>query len=134
MNSYVIDAVAFLSYLADVLPPKSDKIFKMAELEKNLLILPSIVLGECLYTIYKGREIFGKTISLENVDLIFKIIRESSAIQLVDMDLEAWEIFNDLKIPEMHDRIIVATARNQGVKAIITTDPEIAKSEMTIWN
>ena len=60
MDKYTIDTVAFLSYLADVLPTKVDDIFKLAEKNQVVLILPSIVLGETLYTIYKGKNIFGK--------------------------------------------------------------------------
>jgi len=31
LKSYIIDTVAFLAYLADVLPKKADDIFKKAE-------------------------------------------------------------------------------------------------------
>jgi predicted nucleic acid-binding protein len=39
------------------------------------------------------------------------------------------------KIPELHDRIIVATCLQESVEALITNDPEIIKSNeiKTIW-
>jgi len=75
MDRYIVDAVAFLAYLVDKLPQTSDNIFKKAEENKIKLILPSIALGETLYTIYKGKEIFGKNIPIEKIELIFEILQ-----------------------------------------------------------
>ena len=71
MDKYTIDIMAFLSYLADALPIKVDDIFKSAEKNQVILILPSIVLGEALYTIYKGKKIFGKPIPKEKMRTSF---------------------------------------------------------------
>ena len=49
------------------------------------------------------------------------------------MNLNTWEIFNELTLSEMHDRMIVAISRSQNAKAILTTDKEIAESENVIW-
>ena len=133
MDKYTVDTVAFLSYLADALPNKVDDIFKLAEKNQVVLILPSIVLGEALYTIYKGKNIFGKHIPTEKIPEIFEILKTSSAIELSHMDLNSWEIFNELSLSEMHDRMIVAISRSQNAKAIITTDKEIAECEEVIW-
>ncbi|KKK89112.1 hypothetical protein LCGC14_2736410, partial [marine sediment metagenome] len=96
MDLYIIDTVAFLAYLADKLPGEADKLFKKAEKKQIKLLLPSIVLGESLYTIYKGRDIFGKSISLEKVDLIFQILKNKDVIELVNLSLEGWQIFHGL--------------------------------------
>ncbi|MHA1730991.1 MAG: type II toxin-antitoxin system VapC family toxin [Promethearchaeota archaeon] len=133
MDKYVVDAVAFLAYLADALPAASDEIFKSAERGEVSLILPSIVLGEVLYTIYRGREVFGARIPEEKIDFIFRTLRHSGVFQLLDLPLEGWELFLGSSIPEMHDRMIVATATLNEARAIITTDPEIAGEFPTIW-
>ena len=133
METYIVDAVAFLAYLVDKLPEKSDQIFKKAERNQVILYMPSIALGEVLYTIYKGKEIFGTQIPLEKIDLIFKILKEGRYIKLIGMDINAWMLFHGLDIPELHDRMIVATFRSMDAFGIITTDPEMAKSAPTMW-
>ena len=133
MKSYIVDAVAFLAYLADNLPLEADKIFKKAEKKEIILFLPSIALGETLFTIYKGKEIFGKNIPTEKIDLIFQILQNREMIQLVSLDLDAWKIFHELTIPEMHDRMIVATYHYYKASAIITNDPEIEELVPIIW-
>ena len=133
MDLYIIDTVAFLAYLADKLPEEVDELFKKAEKKHLKLLLPSIALGESLYTIYKGREIFGKSISLEKVDLIFQILKNKDVIELVDLSLEGWHIFHGLKLPELHDRMIVAIFHLYKAKAIVTNDPEISKNTVSIW-
>ena len=133
MKSYIVDAVAFLAYLTDNLPLEADNIFKKAEKKEIILFLPSIVLGETLFTIYKGKEIFGKNIPTEKIDLIFQILQNREMIQLVSLDLDAWKIFHELTIPEMHDQMIVATYHYYKASAIITNDPEIEELVPIIW-
>jgi len=133
LKSYIIDAVAFLAFLADQLPNKADEVFKRAEKKQVKLLLPSIALGEILYTIYKGKEIFGKNVPLEKVELIFLILEEGDIIELIDLDVKAWRIFNGLSIPELHDRMIVASFYHHKATAILTNDNEIADAVPVIW-
>jgi len=133
MKAYVIDAVAFLAYLADNLPENANNIFKKAENKEIKLLLPNIALGETLYTIYKGKEIFGKSIALEKIDLIFEILQNKDVIELVSLNLDAWRIFHGLTLPELHDRMIVATYHHLKAKGIITNDPEISQYVPSIW-
>ncbi len=133
MDLYIIDTVAFLAYLAEKNPGEVDELFKKAEKKQLKLLLPSIALGESLYTIYKGREIFGKSISLEKVDLIFQILKNRDVIELVDLSLEGWQIFHGMKLPELHDRMIVAIFHLYKAKAIVTNDPEISENAVSIW-
>lgn len=63
VKSFIFDAVAFLAFLADQLPKKADEVFKRTEEKQVKLLLPSIALGEILYTIYKGKHIYGKNMS-----------------------------------------------------------------------
>ena len=133
MDAYVIDAVAFLSYLANNLPPKADEIFKLAEKKEVQLLFPSIALGETIYIIYKGKKIFGKVIPVEKIDFIFQILQNSDNINLVDMNLTSWRIFTTLNIPELHDRMITATYIEQGANALITSDKVISAEVNVIW-
>lgn len=134
MKSYIIDAVAFLAFLADQLPNKADDVFKRAEKKQVKLFLPSIALGETLYTIYKGKDIFGKNVPVEKIELIFLILEEGDIIELVDLDIQAWRIFNGLTIPELHDRMIVTSFHHLKATAILTNDAEIAEAAPIIWN
>ena len=134
MNSYIIDTVAFLAYLADVLPRKADEIFKKAEKKQVKLLLPSIALGESLYTIYKGKEIFGKVIPLEKIELIFQILRDQDILELICLNLEGWRLFHGLEISELHDRMIVASLKLFKAEAILTNDSEISEGISTIWD
>ncbi len=133
MESYIVDTVAFLAYLADKLPSNADILFKKAEKQKVKFYLPSIVFGETLYTIYKGKDIFGKNIPIEKIDLIFQILKNEETLELVNLNLEAWRIFHTLEVPELHDRMVVATHHYFNTKAIITNDPEISKIADSIW-
>ena len=130
---YIVDAVAFLAYLADKLPKKADDIFRKAEKKEIKLLLPSIALGETLYTIYKGKQIFGEEIPLEKINLIFQVLKNGEIFELVDLNLDAWFIFHGLNIPELHDRMIAATFYYYKASGLITNDPEISESLPMIW-
>ena len=133
MKSFIVDTVAFLAYLSDNLPTKVDELFKKAEKKQVILLLPSIALGETLYTMYKGKEIFGNEIPLEKIELIFQILEEEEIIQLTNLDIPTWRIFNGINIPELHDRMIVSSFYQHKASAILTNDKEIAEITPIIW-
>ena len=133
METYTIDSVAFLAFITDTLPVKANDIFEKAENDEIVMLLPSIFLGEIIYTMLKKKAIFGKIIPLEKISLIFEVIRDSEAIFLKEMNLECWKNLLGIPIPELHDRMIVATHLTYQSKAIITNDPEIASITDTIW-
>ncbi|MFX0139744.1 MAG: hypothetical protein ACFFDN_39255 [Candidatus Hodarchaeota archaeon] len=133
VDIYTLDTIAFLAFLVDELPPEANNIFKKAEDDQVTLIIPSIVIGELIYTILKGKEIFGKKIPIEKINTIFEVIRGSRSILLADMKLNCWFIFLDLDIPELHDRMIFALHLSYQSLAILTNDPEIQKKTNTIW-
>lgn len=97
-------------------------------LNKNTIIVPTIVLAEIMYISKKGRVLpgFKETV---------KKIEENSDYKIVSLDLDilikADEFDNDL---EMHDRLIVSTAIYYNC-ALITKDEKIIKSQLvkTIW-
>ena len=74
-----------------------------------------------------------KEIPLEKVDLIFQILKNGEIFELVDLNLDAWEIFHSLNVPELHDRMIIATFYYYKARGLITNDPEIPKSIPVIW-
>jgi len=133
LKSFIVDTVAFLAYLSDNLPNKVDELFKEAENKQVKLLLPSIALGEMLYTIYKGKEIFGNEIPLEKIELIFQILEEEEIIQLTNLDIPAWRIFNGINISELHDRIIISSFYQHKASAILTNDKEIGEITPIIW-
>lgn len=133
MKSFIVDTVAFLAYLSDNLPTKADELFKKAEKKQLKLLLPSIALGETLYTIYKGKEIFGTEIPLEKIELIFQILEEEEIIQLTNLDIPAWRIFNGINTSELHDRMIISSFYQHKASAILTNDKEIAEITPIIW-
>ena len=75
---YGVDTVALLAYFADVLSSKGDRIFKTAETLETELIVPEIVIGETLYTIKKGKTIFGKQVPLDVQSTILQTLFHSS--------------------------------------------------------
>ncbi len=133
MDSYAVDAVAFLAYLVDLLPPKVNDIFTQAENRDVNLIIPSIALGEVLYTIYKGKEIFGKKIPPQKIELISSVLESAVGFNLIDMDQSCWRTFQKLDIPGLHNRMIAAIAITYKEKALISNDREIASKTQTLW-
>ncbi len=133
MNEYVIDTMALVGYLEDDLPSSADKVFKMAERNECSLLIPEIVMGEFIYISSKGRLKASDPKSLIMETLIS--LDASKYVDFVPMDIEAWEEFLALDIPELHDRIICATALSRNAK-IITNDEEIRKNKrlVTIWD
>ena len=76
----------------------------------------------------------GKTIPIEKIDVIMDTIQTSLSIRLVDMTIECWKDFLKLEIPELHDRMIVASHFSYKTDAILTNDPEIEDVTLTIWS
>ncbi|UCE73288.1 MAG: PIN domain-containing protein [Methanomassiliicoccales archaeon] len=133
MKDYVVDTIALVSYLKDDLPPQANKIFKSAEQNKCKLLLPEIVVGEFIYISLKGRLKASHPKSLIMEVLIS--LNTSRYISFVGMDVEAWEEFLALNIPELHDRMICSIASTKDA-AVITNDDKIRKNQAieTIWD
>jgi len=134
MKKYVTDTIALLAYTTNTLPTKADNIFKKAEQNKALLIIPSICIGEFIYTILKQKPIFEKIPPIETIELLLDIIEHSENLKYTPLTLTSWKTVPTINIPELHDRIIVATYIQENAEAIITNDPEITKTAKTIWD
>jgi predicted nucleic acid-binding protein len=133
---YTVDAIALLCYLADKLPHRVDEIFKRAEDEEVLLAVPSIVVGESIFTLLKGKEIFGTRIPLERLGTFLEVLETSRTVRLVDLTVKGWRLVTTINLPELHDRMIVSTYLISNSKAILTDDQEIRglAKVRTIWN
>ena len=132
---YTVDAIALLCYLADKLPHRVDEIFKRAEDEEALLVVPSIAIGETIFALLKGKEIFGTRIPLERLATFLEVLETSRTVRLVDLTVKAWRLVTTINLPELHDRMIVSTHLISNSKAILTDDQEIRNLDKvkTIW-
>ena len=130
-----IDTVALLTYFINKHSPKVEEIFEKVEHSTTKLLIPSIVIGEMIYIILKGKEIFGETVEKAKLTFILDTLYENPAFIIRDLTYEGWNHFLELPIPELHDRMIVATCKQEKVGKIITKDEEIVKSKVlqTIW-
>jgi PIN domain nuclease of toxin-antitoxin system len=94
----------------------------------STLLVPVIVLAELIFTIE------NKPIQAD-FDVILKDLSASPNIEFVDLDFQSTLKLRELTaIPEMHDRIIVASAIKYGA-SLITYDGTITKSGLieVIW-
>ena len=130
-DRYVIDTVAFIYYLAEILPAKVEKIFQSAEKGDVKLILPSISIGEAIYVFKKQK----KSRADEEISKMLENLGKCTYIEVKDLDLQDWKNLAVSNIPELHDRMVVAIARKYKVP-LITNDGEIIKSGevKTVWD
>ena len=128
MKVYVADAVAFLYYLLDKLPPAADEIFRMAERGEALIYLPTIAAAELLY-------LFERKGWLDKWHELLSYVEELPGFAFYPFDEGILELLQGIEIRELHDRIIVATTRAVGAEALVTKDMEVARSGAvaTIW-
>lgn len=127
---YISDTHSFLWFLAEdkQLGKKAKEIFLSADKGERAIVIPSIVLMECLYICEKHK-----------VELTFKDIINKFANTLnypvysLNMTI-VFECQNLRQIPDLHDRIIIATAKILNAK-LITKDEKIIESGLvkTIW-
>lgn len=126
---YVADTVALVVYLEKRrLGADSQIIFDSAENSNTIIHIPAIVFAEILYLSEKQRI----SANLQNVKNLLQAnsnFRESPLTQAI---IETAAQITD--IPELHDRLISATARHLNLE-LITTDAKIQTSKFvkTIW-
>lgn len=125
---YVADAHAFAHYLVDDLPNEADAIFENAERQKCNMLIPSIAIAELIY-------IFERTKSELKIWEMFDKIDIYPSFSIHPLDEKILKIILDVKLTELHDRIIVGTSVAIKAEALITKDAEIRKSRLvkTIW-
>jgi len=123
-NLYVVDTQVLIWYFTGskrLKPALREKIDETRARNGRLLV-PTIVLAEALDIAEKGRVQF-------DFAEMYRVIREEQEFEVVSLSPE---IFNTViqvqNIPELPDRIIVATARFYGA-GILTKDRVILESE-----
>ena len=128
IDIYGADSIALLAYFADKLGNEGNSIFGLVEERKASLLIPSIVIGEILFTIKKERSILGGNIPKEKIKYILDIIHQSPAFIIVDLNKIGWDHFLSSNIKGLHDRMIVSTCKQQDVEYLITRDSDIIQS------
>lgn len=85
------------------------------------LLVPTIVLAEALNIATKGRVVF-------DFDLLYQLVLNEPEFEIAEFGVEVFEeTLRVKKIPEIHDRIIVATAIFYGA-SLLTKDGVIRSS------
>ena len=126
---YVTDTHSFIWYLIDSpkLSSKAKNIFNLCERGETIIIIPAIVLLECIDILDKKK-----------IDLNFEeiILRISQASNFIFSEI-SWSLIievNKIKgVKDLHDRIIIATAKLFN-SFIISKDKIIKKFyKKTLW-
>jgi len=120
---FVADAHVLGAYLLDELPSRSDQIFKDAEHEKAGVIIPSIAIAELIY-VYEKAKLTPKIWEM------FEMFDTYPSFTIQPLDEPLLKIVPEIKLKELHDRIIVATCKYTNAKALLTKDQEIKKSKL----
>ena len=122
-NLYVVDTHVLIWYFTGSkrLKPALREKLDETRAQNGRLLVPTVVLAEALDIAEKGRVQF-------DFAEMYRVIREEQEFEIVSLSPE---IFNTViqvqNIPELHDRIIVATARFYGA-GILTKDRVILES------
>jgi len=122
MDSFVTDTQALVKFMMGkkVINDRSHRAFQSADKGETTIIIPAIVLMEVLYLFEKNRI----NISLLKTENLFK----SQNYQFEPLSFEILKTASEIDdIPELHDRLIAATARYLDLP-IITNDPVIRDS------
>jgi len=122
MDSFVCDTQALVKFMMGkkVINNKAHQAFLAADKGEAVIIIPAIVLMEVLYLFEKHRIDIDL---LQTEDLL-----ESHNYQIEPLGLEIRKTASEIDdIPELHDRLIAATARYLDLP-LITNDPEIQAS------
>jgi len=128
LNTYVSDAVAFLYYLLDMLPPRADDAFREAEEGNASLYLPTIAAAE-LYYLFERKGWMGQWSRIKAE------MRKHTTLNYFSFSEDILNLFVETKAKEIHDKIIVSTAKLLKVNALITKDEELhgLAEVKTLW-
>jgi len=127
---YVTDAHSLIWYFTrdPRLSTKALEIFRKSAAGKEIIIVPTIVLGEILYVSEAGRT----PVPFQDV---LSRIEEGDNYEIAALDLQVLKAASEIQIGlEMHDRFIIATAKVLGLP-LITKDKEITAAGIVevIW-
>jgi PIN domain nuclease of toxin-antitoxin system len=127
---YVTDTHSFIWFLEGdkKLGKKALAVFQACDEGKEIIVIPSIVLLECMFVYEKKR------IEAEFQEITRKL-EGSLNYQVYPLDEDIVHLCQNLnQVIEMHDRIITATARLLNAP-LLTKDENIVKSKIvnTVW-
>ncbi len=126
--NYLLDTVVLIRYLAALgeITPKVKIILENAG-KKNNFFVSVVSLMEVLYLTEKHRI----TISVEQ---IIKLIEESAYFYFVDLSPEVILMAKSMDFHELHDRMILATAKYHDIP-VISSDKQFknVKDIKVIW-
>ena len=123
MPSFVTDTQALVKFMMGkkVINDAAHQAYLSADKGEATIIIPAIVLMEVMYLFEKSRIQIGL---LQTEDLM-----ESQNYQFEPLSFEILKTASQITdIPELHDRLIAATARHLDLP-LITNDPVISKSK-----
>lgn len=124
------DTVTVIRHLAKTgkIGRKARTILDDAEQGKNRILISVISIVEIMYLAEKNRISINL---LETLEMINKSVNYS----IVDLTPQIVILAEQINFPELHDRLIMATAKYIGIP-ILTGDKEIKKSNIveTIWD
>jgi len=128
MENYVSDAVAFLHLLKDNLPDKADKAFKRAEEGEAVIYLPTIAAAELYH-------LFEKKGWIEWWNRLTSKMSKAPTFRYYPFNEKVLNLFRTTKAIEIHDKIIISTAKAVKADALITKDKDIIKlgEVTTFW-
>lgn len=122
MANFVTDTQALVKFMMGkkVINDRSHRAFQSSDKGETVIIIPAIVLMEILYLFEKNRIDIG----LLQTEELFK----SQNYRFEPLSFEILKTASEIDdIPELHDRLIAATARYLDLP-IITNDPVILNS------
>lgn len=123
MSSYVTDTQGLVKFMMGkkVINDAAHQAYLSADKGESTIIIPAIVLMEVLYLFEKSRIQIGL---LQTEDLM-----ESRNYRFEPLSFEILKTASQITdIPELHDRLIAATARHLDLP-LITNDPVISESK-----
>jgi len=127
---YVTDAHSLIWYFArdPRLSTKALEIFRSSAAGREIIIVPTIVLGEILYVSEAGKTPMPFQDALSRIE-------EGDNYEIVALDLQVLKAASEIQTGlEMHDRFIAATAKVLGLP-LITKDKEITAAGIVevVW-
>jgi PIN domain nuclease of toxin-antitoxin system len=127
---YVADTHSFLWFLTkdERLGSKAKEIFRLCDQGREIIVIPAIVLLECLYICEK------KKIDLKFKEILLKMKNTFNYITYPLDEEIVLECQNLKQFSDLHDRIVIATAKLLNAQ-LITKDEKIKKSKLvkTVW-
>lgn len=133
LTGFVLDTIALVRHLENNLPKGADRAFQAAEAGRARLFLPEIALAEFIYIALRGRLRAPNPRAV--VEEVVDQIRGASYLTLSSLPPAAWDVFLELAVPELHDRLIAADALHRGLP-LITNDPSLksVRGLQVIWD